>query len=375
MRTITHFVGLDVHKDTIVIAVAPAEGGEPRCLGTIPNDWTKLRNRLRKIGAVDSLAVCYEAGPMGYPLHRRLVGEGIEACVIAPSLIPRAPGDRVKTDRRDALALARFFRSGDLTPVRVPDEQTEAVRDLTRAREDAKAAERTVRLQLNHFLLRHNHPYRKTRWSKMHIEWIRKIHFEDGTLNRVLCDALRAVELAGERVAQLTQDMADILEEDEWQYSILAKSLMALRGVSVVTATILAAELGDLRRFASAPQMMSFLGLVPSEHTSGGRERRGRITRTGNAHVRRVLVESAWAYTHRARMSREIAARNEGLPQAVRDIAWKAQTRLCNKYRKMSHHRKHKCKIAVAIARELVGFIWAIGQEVFSSDDPAMASS
>ena len=140
MRTITHFVGLDVHKDSIVIAVAPAEGGEPRCLGTIPNDWTKLRNRLRKIGAADSLAVCYEAGPMGYPLHRRLVGAGIEASVIAPSLIPRAPGDRVKTDRRDALALARFFRSGDLTPVRVPDEQTEAVRDLTRAREDAKAA-------------------------------------------------------------------------------------------------------------------------------------------------------------------------------------------------------------------------------------------
>ena len=209
----------------------------------------------------------------------------------------------------------------------------------------------------------------------MHIEWIRKIHFEEGALNRVLCDALRAVEQAGERVARLTQDMADILEEDEWQYSVLAKSLMALRGVSVVTATILAAELGDLRRFASAPQMMGFLGLVPSEHTSGGRERRGRITRTGNAHVRRVLVESAWAYRLRPQMSRAIAARNEGLPQAVRDIAWKAQTRLCNKYRKMSHRGKHSCKITVAIARELAGFIWAIGQEVFSSDDPATAST
>src|SRR5471032_2793671 len=293
-------VGLDVHKESIAIAVAEPEGGEPSLVGTIPNDTRLLLQKLKCI-------------------------------VVAPSLVPKQVGSRVKTDRRDAVKLARFLRSGDLTAVAVPDQATEAMRDLERARDDAKNVKRSARHQLGKFLLRHGRIYQgKTAWSRGHFDWIRKQAFKHEAQQRVLTDYLRTVEQAAERVAQLTRDMEELVKS--WSLAPLVKALQALRGVQLVTAVVIAAELGDLSRFKSAPQLIAYLGLVPSEHSSGDSKQRGRITRTGNSHVRRALVEAAWAYRFRASMSAAIRERNEGLPRPVRDIAWKAQERLHRRY-------------------------------------------
>lgn len=353
-------VGLDVHKDSIAIAVADPEGGEPSLVGTIPNDTRLLLQQLKKLGR-GKVRCCYEAGPTGYGLHRDLNAAGVPCIVVAPSLIPKQVGSRVKTDRRDAVRLARFLRSGDLTAVAVPDPATEAMRDLERAREDAKAVERSGRHQLGKFLLRHGRIYPgKTAWTRTHLEWIRTQSFEYEAQRRVLTDYLHTVEMAVERVEKLTRDMAELAEK--WSLAPLVKSLQALRGVQMVTAVIIAAELGDLSRFDSAPKLMAYLGLVPSEHSSGESKRRGHITRTGNSHVRRVLVESAWAYRFRASMSTAIRERNNRVPQPIRDIAWKAQERLHRRYARMTGRGMCKQKTVTAIARELAGFVWAIGQ-------------
>ena len=354
-------VGLDVHKASIAIAVAEPEGGEPSLVGTIPNDTRLLLQKLKKMGGGKRVRCCYEAGPTGYGLHRDLVAAGFRCEVVAPSLVPKQVGSRVKTDRRDAVKLARFLRSGDLTAVAVPDQATEAMRDLERARDDAKNVERSARHQLGKFLLRHGRIYQgKTAWSRGHFDWIRKQAFKHEAQQRVLTDYLRTVEQAAERVAQLTRDMEELVKS--WSLAPLVKALQALRGVQLVTAVVIAAELGDLSLFKSAPQLMAYLGLVPSEHSSGDSKQRGRITRTGNSHVRRVLVEAAWAYRFRASMSAAIRERNEGLPRPVRDIAWKAQERLHRRYARMSGRGVCKQKTVTAIARELTGFVWAIGQ-------------
>ncbi len=357
METV-RFVGLDVHADSIAIAVAEPGRGEPAQVAVIPNDTGMLLKRLRRLGTV---TCCYEAGPTGFGLHRDLTAAGIDCIVVAPSLVPSKAGERVKTDRRDAVKLARFLRSGDLTAVHVPDEATEAIRDLERARDAAKRAERTARHQLSKFLLRHDRRYPgKTAWGPRHLAWVRAQHFAQEAQERVLDDYLRTVEVQSERVAKLTKSIAELVES--WSLGPLVKSLQALRGVSLVTAAIIAAEIGDFARFATAPQFMGYLGLVPSEYSSGETRQQGRITRAGNGHVRRVLVEAAWAYRFRARDSPHIEARSRSAPEPVRQIAWRAQERLCARYRKLTARGKNRNKTVAAIARELAGFVWAIGQ-------------
>ena len=354
------FVGLDVHKESIAIAIAEESGGQAETVATIPHDVAKLIKRLRGMGAV---RCCYEAGPTGYGLQRDLTAAGFDCVVVAPSLVPVRAGDRIKTDRRDAAKLARFLRSGELTPVHVPDTATEAIRDLERARDDAKRAECTARHQLSKFLLRHGRRYPgKSAWTGMHLDWIRKQRFEHPAQQKVLEDYLHSVEQAKARVDDLTRAIGDQVRG--WALEPLVKALQGMRGIQQLTAVILAAELGDLRRFQSAPQLMAYLGLVPSEHSSGDSKKRGRITRTGNRHVRRVLVEAAWAYRHRPAMSWELRKRNEGLQQPVRDIAWKAQQRLHRRYARMIGRGKNKQQTVTAMARELTGFVWAIAREV-----------
>jgi transposase len=356
------FVGLDVHKESIAIAVADGDGSPPAEVATIPNDTAALLKRLRKLGLGRQLRCCYEAGPTGYGLQRALAQAAIECIVVAPSLVPRKAGDRVKTDRRDALNLARYLRSGDLTEVHVPDAATEAMRDLERCRDDAKRAERTARHQLSKFLLRHGRIYQgKTAWTGMHLDWVRGQVFEHEAHNRVLVESVQTVDNATARVARLTKDIVELVES--WSLRPLVKALQALRGVQVVTAVVLAAELGDFARFASAPALMAYLGLVPSEHSSGETHKRGRITRTGNGHVRRILVESAWSYRHRPAMSPEIRRRNEGVAPAVQAIAWKAQHRLHGRYKKLLGRGKNKQQTVTALARELAGFVWSIARQ------------
>src|SRR6266540_6923702 len=265
------FVGLDVHAESIAIAVAEPGRGEPRVLATIPNDTAMLRKRLRRLGRVKC---CYEAGPTGFGLYRDLTAAGIDTVVVAPSLVPTKAGDRVKTDRRDAVKLARFLRSGDLTEIHVPDAATEAMRDLERARDDAKNAERAARHQLGKFLLRHGRRYPgRTSWTMKHRDWIRSQQFQHEAQQRVLEDYLKAVEDLGERVERLTKSIVELVES--WSLRPLVKALQALRGINVISATVLAAEIGDFSRFAAAPNIMSYVGLVPSERSSGEGRRQG----------------------------------------------------------------------------------------------------
>jgi transposase len=356
------FVGLDVHSRSIAIAVADGDGSSPENLATIPNDTAGLIKQLRKLGALSKLKCCYEAGPTGFGLCRDLKAAGVDCIIVAPSLVPVQSGVRVKTDRRDAVKLARFLRSGDLSAIYVPTSETEAIRDLERSRDDAKKAERVARHQLGKFLLRQGRRYEgKSAWTATHLEWIRKQQFEQPAHQRVLVDYLKTVEDNTERVTRLTKDIAELVEA--WSLAPLVKALQALRGVQMVTAVVIAAELGDLKRFATAPELMGFLGLVPSEHSSGESKQRGRITRTGNGHVRRVLVEAAWSYRYRPSMSYEIRRRNEGVADGVKKICWKAQQRLHGRYQKLMGRGKTKQKTVVAIARELAGFIWAVGRE------------
>jgi transposase len=356
------FIGLDVHKDSIAIAVAEGEGGLAQVVATIPNEMGTVLKRLRKLAADREAYFCYEAGPTGFGLCRALREAGFDCRVVAPSLVPQQAGDRIKTDRRDAVKLARFLRSGDLSEVQLPDAATEAMRDLERAREDAKHAERAARHQLTKFLLRHDRKYSgKTSWTGMHLEWIRTQHFEHEAQNRVLVDYLHAVELATRRVEALDKDIVELVEH--WALKPLVKALMSLRGVQLTTAVILAAEIGDFQRFATASAFMAYLGLVPSEHSSGESRRRGGITKSGNGHVRRILVESAWSYRFRPRMSRQIRERNEGLSPGVQAAAWKAQQRLHSRYQKLTGRGKAKQQVVTALARELAGFVWHIARQ------------
>ncbi len=356
------FVGLDVHKESIAIAVAEQGGGPAQTVATVPHEMRSLMKQLRKLASVGPVRCCYEAGPTGFALQRALQKEGIACVVIAPSLTPKQAGDRVKTDRRDAEKLARFFRSGDLTEVHVPDETTEAMRDLERAREDAKRAQGTARRQLQQFLLRHGRRYDgKTAWTGEYMEWIRYSKFDHDAHNRVLVDYLAAVETATARLDALTKAIVDVVET--WSAYPLVKALQALRGVQLLTAVILVAEIGNFARFANAPALMAYLGLVLSEHSSGDMTRRGRITRCGNRGVRTALVESAWNNRFRPRVSRELMKRHDGVAPKVCAIAWKAQLRLHARYARLTSRGKNGKKTITAMARELAGFVWAIARE------------
>lgn len=333
-----------------------------KIIGTYPNSWPALRKQLKALGTAETLECCYEAGPTGYGLYRSLVSAGYRCTVVAPSLTPAQPGSRIKTDNRDAVKLARFLRSGDLTSITVPDEPTEALRDLVRARADAKKLQKIARQLLSLFLLRYGRHYSgKTRWTKMHLEWIGAQKFEHEAQRRVLTDHLQAVHDSTERVERLTEDIAELVQNSEFRP--LAEALQALRGIDLVAAATLLAELGDLRRFPSPKQLMAYVGLVPSEHSSGGSQRRGRITKAGNAEARRILTEAAWAYRWPPRMSKRIATRSPTALAGVRAVSWKAQHRLHTRYLKFNARGKDKKKALIAIARELVGFIWAVVHE------------
>jgi transposase len=360
--TTIQFVGLDVHRDSITIAVAVKDGKPAESLGSVPNDIPALIRRLLRLAPAGSLRCCYEAGPTGFGLARRLKEAGIACEVIAPSLIPVQPGARVKTDRRDARKLAQYLRSGDLTAVRVPDPADEAVRDLERARDDAKRAEQAARHQLSKFLLRHGRWFEgRTTWGPAHLAWLAKQQFGNAAQQDVMNDYREAAEMAAARVARLTARLAERVAS--WDKAPLVTALQALRGVDLVSAATLVAEVGDFRRFASASELMSFIGLVPSEHSSGGARRQGRITRTGNTHVRRTLVESAWHYRRMPRMSKAIAARNDKVSGPVRAIAWKAQQRLHKRLARLTERGMPATRAVTAVARELAGFVWAIARE------------
>jgi transposase len=359
------FVGLDVHKDTIDIAVAESSGNkEVRHYGKIDGDLTALDKAIRKIQSRGSeLHFAYEAGPCGYDIYRHLTKQGLSCIVVAPSLIPKKSGDRVKTDRRDAMGLARLYRSGDLTAVYVPREDDEAMRDLCRSREDAVNASRTARLRLCAMLLRLGYRYgRETMWNTAHFRWLSTIKMPHPAQQIAFQEYIHAIMECGDRVTRLTDQIQKLIPE--WRLAPVVKALQALRGVSLMVATTTIAEIGDLSRFANPRQLMAYLGVVPSEQSSGKKERRGGITKTGNGHVRRALVEAAQAYRHQARVSRPLLARQEGLPDGIRNIAWKAQLRLCGRFRKLIGRGKPRNKVVTAIARELSAFMWAIAKEV-----------
>ena len=358
------YVGLDVHKATIAVAVAREGRKEPEFWGEVEHKAGEVRKVLARLSPNgEVLNVCYEAGPCGYGLFREVTELGHDCTVVAPSLIPRKPGERLKTDRRDALMLARLHRAGELTAVWVPDEEQEAIRDLTRAREDMKANERKAYQQLGAFLLRHGRVYGgKSRWTQAHFRWLETVSFVSPVQQIVLQEYIEQVKTARRRVADLEKQMHEALQA--WSLRPVAEGLMALRGVSLITAMTTLAELGDITRFDSPRELMAYLGLVPSEHSSGGSRRQGGLTRTGNGHVRRVLVESAWNYRFAARKSRDIEKRAEKAPEAVQAIAWAAQKRLCGRYRALLNAGKVKQQVTAAVARELAGFIWAIACEV-----------
>jgi transposase len=358
----TLFVGLDVHKDSIVVAVAETGRGPARAVATVPFDGKALRKVLEKLGPKGAVSCCYEAGPTGYGLARLLRASGWDCDVIAPSLVPKRPGERIKTDRRDAAKLAASHRSGDLVTVTIPDETSEAMRDLERARAAAKRAERVARQQLGKFLLRHGRRYPgKTAWTDAHRRWVVSQEFAEPAQKYVLADGLAAIETATLRVSQLTERLRERAEA--WDRAPLVKALQAMRGVEFVTAVTVAAEVGDFRRFATAGDFMGYVGLIPTEQTSGETRRRGPITKTGNAHVRRLLVESAWHYRRQPRMSKALRERSVGVAPGVCAIAWKAQTRLHNRLKKLLGRGKHPAEAVTAVARELAGFVWAIGRE------------
>ena len=357
------YVGLDVHKAKIAVAVARAGRGEPQYLGVIENTPEAVRKLVKRLSpAGEVLNWCYEAGPCGYGLYRRLM-ELAQACqVVAPSLIPRKAGERLKTDRRDALGLAGLHRAGELTAVWVPDQEQEAIRDLVRAREDMKAIELKARQRLGAFLLRHGCVYEgKSRWTQAYFRWLETVKFALPLQQLVLQEYIDTVKEAQRQVAGLEVQMREALTG--WSLRPVAEALMALRGVSLITAMTTLAELGDITRFDSPRELMSYLGLVPSEHSSGGTRRQGGITRTGNGHVRRVLVEAAWNYRFPARKTRDIEKRAEKTSASVQAIAWQAQKRLCGRYRALLRAGKENKQVTTAVARELAGFIWAIACE------------
>jgi transposase len=361
------FIGLDVHKDSIAVSLAPSDSTEVRrygVLGGTHEDVLRLAKKLQAAHPGTELRFAYEAGPTGFPLQRCLRAHGHVGLVVAPSKIPRAPGDRIKTDRRDADQLARLYRAGELTAIHVPDPQDEAVRDLLRARDQVVRQQHRARQQLKMFLLRQNFRYAgTTSWTPKHLRYLATIKLPFAEQQFLFQEMVNVISEAGARLARYEKQLPSVVAG--WRWEPVVKALMSLRGVALLTASILVAELGDLHRFETAGQLMSYLGLVPSEDTTGRDRKQGGLTKMGNGFARRALIEAAWNYRAPARISRTVLARQEGLPQAVIDAAWHAQTRLHARYKHLTRVRHKKSTVAAAaLGRELAGLIWAIGRMV-----------
>jgi transposase len=352
---------MDVHKESIVVTAVNHDSDRATARFEIPNTDTGVHRLVKRLREMGEVRCAYEAGPCGYELRRFLSSQDISCDVVAPSLIPRKPGDRVKTDRRDAEKLARLHRMGELTAIRVPTPAQEALRDLVRTREDAKEDALRRRHRLQKFLLRQGRRYEGKSWTKVHWNWIRSQTFPDDNAQAVLTEYLVALEQELERIQRLNTKIEE--ESRRPEIASAVARLRTLRGVDTVTAMTLVSELVDFSRFTTAHELMSFAGLVPSEYSSGGKEFRGRITKTGNAHVRRVLVEAAWHYRHPPTGTGiALRKRREGQPPPVLEIARRAELRLCRKYRKMTSKGKNSRLTVVSVARELAGFVWAIGR-------------
>lgn len=358
----TRYLGLDVHKATITAAVGE-QGGTPVLYGTIANDPGAVRKLVRQLGREAKLVAAYEAGPTGYTLHRQLTELGVDSIVVAPSLIPRRSGDRVKTDNRDALTLARLLRSGDLTAVWVPGNEDEALRDLVRARFDAKADLLRAKHRLEKFLLRRGTqpPAGVKAWTLRFNAWLNQLHFPEAAAQVVFDDYRTTVRAAEDRVRRLEPELRRCAD-DSRQVALIA-ALQALRGIGFLSAVTIAAETGDLRRFTAARGFMSFTGLTSSEHSSGPAQHRGGITHTGNAYLRHVLVQAAHNARHVPNRSWSLKQRQAGLPLDLVELAWRAQIRLHHRYRHLLG-RLGRPKAVTAVARELAGFVWAVGQRL-----------
>jgi transposase len=354
------FLGLDVHADTIAVAVAEPDG-EVRSIGVFPNRLDSIRKFVNKLSPVKQLRACYEAGPTGYVLYWQLTALGVSCEVIAPTLVPVKAGDKVKTDRRDAQKLARCYRAGDLTAVWVPTPAHEAIRDLVRTREDARQDQQRARQRLGKFLLRHGWKPPadiKKNWTNKHMDWIkRQVRFEQAALQAAFLDYVHEIEHAADRLERLEKAIDDAIAAAPAEIQEVVQALQALRGVGKIVAVSIVAEVGSLSRFSNPRQLMSYSGMVSSEHSSGARIQRGGITKTGNAHLRRVMVEAAWAYQHKPWIGGWLAKRQQGLDEETKAIAWKAQWRLCTRYKKLLARGKNKPQIVTAIGRELLGFI------------------
>lgn len=363
------FVGLDVHAETIAAAVAEPDG-EVRSLGAIPNRAEALRRLIKRLGPTTQLRVCYEAGPTGYAVYWQLAALGIRCEVVAPTLVPVKAGDRVKTDRRDALKLARSYRAGDLTPVWVPDPAHEALRDLVRAREAAKKDQLRARHRVGKLLLRQGRrpPTPMTPWTARHWAWIKTLHFEHAARHAAFVDYVHEVEHARARVDRLERAIDEAVQTAPDGMRAVIAALQALRGIAQMSAVTIVTEVGALSRFAKPQQLMGYSGAVPREDSSGDRTRRGGITKTGNAHLRRIVVEAAWAYRYRPMVGAALRQRQRQVDPEVTAIAWKAQHRLCARYSRLTARGKCKQQVVTAVGRELLGFIWAIGKQVEGND-------
>ena len=362
MREKLRFLGMDVHAETIAVAVAEPDG-EVRSLGTIANREDSVRKFIKKLGSAEQLRVCYEAGPTGFVLYWQLAQLGVECAVVAPSLVPKKPGDRVKTDRRDALKLARSHRSGDLTAVWVPDEASEALRDLVRQREAAKQDQLRARHRLTKFLLRTGQrpPMGLKAWSERYFRWLAQVRYAQPAQQLTLRDCMNEFEHMTARVKRLEEAIFEVVKLAPQPMQEVIRALQALRGVAHISAVTVVAELGNISaRFESARKLMGYCGVFPSEDSSGKRVRKGAITKAGNAHLRRIVVESAWCYRHWPRVGEKLRKRQQGIPAEIIEIAWKAQNRLYKRYAKLIAAGKDQRKVATAVGRELLGFIWAI---------------
>ncbi|QAA21476.1 IS110 family transposase [Sporolactobacillus terrae] len=367
MNDSTKYVGLDVSKEKIAVAVAEEGRNQPQYIAMIPYRPEAIRKQMSRLGDPSQLRVCYEAGPTGYGLYRLLKAMDIYCEVIAPSLIPQKPGNRVKTDRRDALQLAKLYRAGELTPIYVPSEDDEALRDLVRAREDVKEDELRAKHRLTKFLLRNEikEPSGVRKWTRAYKDWLDKLSFEKSASLVVFQEYLHTLKDIELRLNRLEKEIER--QAKEGHHASMIQALQVFRGISIITATSLVAEIGSFQRFQTARQFMAYTGLIPSEHSSGESRRQGKITKTGNRHVRRLLIESAWSYRYQPAVKGALKKRQENQPPQLLGIAWKAQTRLHTKYFRLMGRGKEAGKVVTAIARELAGFVWALTQQL---DEP-----